>query len=170
MSNVSAKNLSLTFDDGLDPGKNSQARLVNDQLLQELRDNHLQAMVFPTVSLIGGKAGLDIIKTGSDAGHYVGNHSATRQGLSAQNISLDFFIADVLKADAIFRTLCGWLPLLRFPYLQEGDTPEKRDGFRQWMRIHGYRPASVSIETVIGNTTCGFLNCLSQIRRKKSMT
>jgi hypothetical protein len=39
------------------------------------------------------------------------------------------------------------MPLLRFPYLKEGDTQDKRDGMRDWMREHGYKPAPVSIDT-----------------------
>src|SRR6185369_7925688 len=31
--------------------------------------------------------------------------------------------------------------------LKEGDTAAKRDGMREWMRAHGYRPAPVSIDT-----------------------
>lgn len=26
------------------------------------------------------------------------------------------------------------------PFLKDGDTAEKRDGVREWMRAHGYRP------------------------------
>jgi peptidoglycan-N-acetylglucosamine deacetylase len=120
---------------------------INDQILQALQNHQIKAMVFPAVSLIGGIAGLGIIKAWSNAGHFIGNHSATHQGLSNKHVTLDFFITDVMKADVMFSTLDGWLPLLRFPYLQEGDTPAKRDGMRQWLRTHGYRPAPVSIET-----------------------
>jgi peptidoglycan/xylan/chitin deacetylase (PgdA/CDA1 family) len=84
----------------------------------------------------------------STAGQFVGNHSASHQSLATPNMTLNAFIADVLRADTAFRSLKTWLPLLRFPYLQEGETREKRDGMRRWLHEHNYRPAPVSIETV----------------------
>jgi peptidoglycan-N-acetylglucosamine deacetylase len=37
--------------------------------------------------------------------------------------------------------------MLRFPYLKEGDTAEKRDELRRWMTERGYAHAHVSIDT-----------------------
>jgi peptidoglycan-N-acetylglucosamine deacetylase len=39
------------------------------------------------------------------------------------------------------------VPMLRFPYLKEGETKEKRDGMRTWMVKNGYTSAPVSIDT-----------------------
>ena len=48
------------------------------------------------------------------------------------------------------RQLPTWVPMLRFPYLKEGDTRDKRDGMREWLRDHGYRAAPVSIDSSDG--------------------
>jgi len=62
-------------------------------------------------------------------------------------MTLEEFIVDVEAADTALRRLPTWQPMLRFPFLKEGDTAAKRDGMRAWMRSHAYRPAPVSIDT-----------------------
>ena len=91
--------------------------------------------------------GLPLIEEWAAAGHGVGNHTAGHLNLSSPQVTLSRFIADVERADAALRELPTFMPLLRFPYLKEGDTLDKRDGMRQWMREHQYRVAPVSIDT-----------------------
>lgn len=76
----------------------------------------------------------------------IGNHTASHRSLAAPEVSLDGFIADVETADDALRGLSTFVPMLRFPYLKEGDTLAKRDGMRAWMKRRGYRPAPVSID------------------------
>lgn len=103
-------------------------------------------MVFPSLARTGGDRGLGLIMDCAKAGHTVGNHTATHRSLAAAEITLNDFIADVKIADAALRHFPTWVPMLRFPYLKEGNTLEKRDGFRSWMNSNGYRPAPVSID------------------------
>ena len=140
------RTLSLTFDDGLNPGTQPNAEILNAQMLSALRSAGVISMVFPTLKSAGSERGLELIKAWSAAGHAVGNHTATHRSLAAPEVSLADFISDVSAADAVLRQLPTWVPMLRFPYLKEGDTLEKRDGMRAWMRSHGYRPACVSID------------------------
>jgi len=147
---AAAQVIGLTFDDGLDPARNTRAAAWNARILQALDQEQLHAIVFPSLSHIGGEAGLALIEQWSAAGHGVGNHTARHRSLSSSRVTLPSFIADVEKADEALHDLPTWLPMLRFPYLKEGDTATKRDGMRQWMREHGYRAAPVSIDTSDG--------------------
>jgi peptidoglycan/xylan/chitin deacetylase (PgdA/CDA1 family) len=104
-------------------------------------------MVFPSLKHIGGTAGLPLIEHWAAAGHAVGNHTATHRSLAANDVSLQEFIDDVQRADEALHGLPTWVPMLRFPYLKEGDSLDKRDGMRAWMGEHGYRSAPVSIDT-----------------------
>ena len=141
-----AQMLSLTFDDGLNPDKQAQAQIWNQQIINALKDSGITAMVFPSLARTGGDRGLNLIMDWSKAGHAVGNHTATHRSLAAVEMTLDDFVADVKMADAALRPFPTWVPMLRFPYLKEGDTLEMRDGFRSWMISNGYRPAPVSID------------------------
>jgi peptidoglycan/xylan/chitin deacetylase (PgdA/CDA1 family) len=142
-----AQVIGLTFDDGLDPARNAKASAWNARILHALETQQLHAIVFPALSYIGGDAGMTLIEQWAAAGHGVGNHTARHRSLSSAKVSLESFIADVQRADEALHELPTFMPLLRFPYLKEGDTRDKRDGMRQWMREHGYRAAPVSIDT-----------------------
>lgn len=141
-----AQTLSLTFDDGLNPDTQVHAQVWNEEILSSLKDAGITAMVFPSLARIGGNKGMELIMDWAKAGHAVGNHTSTHRSLASAQLTLADFIADVEEADAALRHVPTWLPMLRFPYLKEGDTLEKRDGIRSWMRSNGYKPASVSID------------------------
>jgi len=147
---AAAQVIGLTFEDGFDPTHNAKAASLNARILHALEKQQLHAIVFPSPSLIGGDAGLALIAQWSAAGHGVGNHTARQRSLSSKKVTLESFINDVQQADEALHDLPTWLPMLRFPYLKEGDTRDKRDGMRRWMREHGYRTAPVSIDTSDG--------------------
>jgi peptidoglycan-N-acetylglucosamine deacetylase len=143
---VAAQVIGLTFDDGFD-ARNPRSERWNTRILNALEKQQLHAIVFPALKHIGGEAGLPLIEQWAAAGHGVGNLTVERRNLSSKVVTLEQFIADVQRADEALRHLPTWTPLLRFPYLKEGDTRDKRDGMRQWLRDNGYRAAPVSIDT-----------------------
>lgn len=142
-----AQTLALTFDDGLDPGKEKQAQRWNDELLGGLKSAGITAMFFPAVSKVGAQEGQALVEAWAAAGHAVGNHTSRHRNLNSKRLALQEFLDDVKAADAQYRGLRTWAPMLRFPYLKEGDTAEKRDGVRAWLRANGYKAAPVSIDT-----------------------
>jgi peptidoglycan-N-acetylglucosamine deacetylase len=143
---AAAQTLSLTFDDGLNPTTQQRARLWNDQIIAGLKGEGVTAMVFPSLSRIGGEAGIELIRAWAQAGHNVGNHTSKHRSLSSPKVTLDDFISDVVEGDAALSGIPGFVPMIRFPFLKEGDSIEKRDGFRRWMTTNGYKPAAVSID------------------------
>jgi peptidoglycan-N-acetylglucosamine deacetylase len=141
-----ARSVSFTFDDGLNPDVEPNAREWNAQLLGHLSTAGVTAMVFPTLVRTGEGEGKELIRQWAAAGHAVGNHTARHRSLANASLSLGEFIDDVKVADKAYRDLPTWRPMLRFPYLKEGDTAEKRDGIRDWMRRNGYSAAPVSVD------------------------
>ncbi|WP_129530327.1 polysaccharide deacetylase family protein [Achromobacter agilis] len=142
----SARTLALTFDDGFNPGKQPEAAQWNAQMLAALRGHGINAALFPTLARMGAAGGLELVEAWGRAGHLIGNHTASHRSLADPKVSLDWFIADVRTADEAFKGLAGFGPMLRFPYLKEGDTQAKRDGMREWMARNDYRSAPVSID------------------------
>jgi peptidoglycan/xylan/chitin deacetylase (PgdA/CDA1 family) len=143
---ATAQQLSLTFDDGLNPATEPHAAQWNAAILAGLDEAGLTAMAFPSLARTGEGSGLALIRHWADAGHAIGNHTASHRSLSSRSITLAEFIADVQRADAVFSDYPNWVPLLRFPYLKEGNSAERRDGMRAWMQANSYRPAPVSID------------------------
>jgi peptidoglycan-N-acetylglucosamine deacetylase len=142
-----AQRVALTFDDGLDPAKQPAAFAWNGALLAHLRQARVHAMIFPALVRIGGQPGIDLVRAWGEEGHAVGNHTASHRSLSSSRTALPDFIADVEGAHAALAAIPGFRPMLRFPFLKEGDTPQKRDGMRNWMRSNGYQSAPVSIDS-----------------------
>ena len=144
---ASAQTLALTFDDGLNPETESRAQEWNAQILAHMKAASVPAMVFPALAGTGRGEGINLIRAWSQAGHRIGNHTSRHRNLGSARVTLADFIEDVKEAEAVFSAMPGWTPMLRFPYLKEGETAEKRDGMRAWMRANGYKPAPVSIDT-----------------------
>lgn len=141
-----AKSLAFSFDDGLNPALNPQAATINQTILNTLGSNQLHAIIFPAISKIGDYAGLKLVAEWGKQGHLIGNHTCSHQNLNAPQITVTQFIVDIEKAEAILKPLPGWTPRLRFPYLKEGDSVQKRDGVRHWLRQHHYQSGAVSID------------------------
>ncbi len=139
--------IALSFDDGLDPRSNAHAAEWNEQILAALASAKVQSILFAAGRNVDSPEGLDLVRAWGSAGHEIGNHSYSHANLGAHATQLSDFIADVARNDALLRTLPGWVPRFRFPYLKEGDTAEKRDGFRAWLQRHHYRSGEVSIDT-----------------------
>ena len=86
-----------------------------------------------------------VLREWRQAGLPLGNHTWSHMNLN-QN-SLADWEADVLKDEPILQSYMGtqdwhWF---RFPFLAEGDTPEKREGARKFLAEHGYKIAGVTM-------------------------
>jgi peptidoglycan/xylan/chitin deacetylase (PgdA/CDA1 family) len=105
----------------------------------------------PTYGFVNGK-GLDdspdnaeVLRLWRAAGHPLANHTFSHMDLHAN--TPEAFEQDIVANEATLRTYMGdqdwhWL---RFPYLREGDTLEKRSGVASFLKERGYRVAQVTI-------------------------
>jgi len=143
---LQAQTLSLSFDDGLDPRQQPQASAWNAALLSALAQAKLKAILLPAGKRVNSPAGLAMVRAWGEAGHAIGNHTYSHNNLGDPATTLQAFEADVLKNEVLLASLPGWTKRLRFPYLKEGETQAKRDGFRAWLREHRYSAAPVSID------------------------
>ena len=71
----------------------------------------------------------------------------THPDLNSAKLPLAQYQQEILECDRIIRTLPGYPTWFRYPFLREGNTPEKRDGMRAFLKQHGYRNAYVSLDT-----------------------
>jgi len=147
---VHAQSVALTFDDGpnLNPTPLMSPEQRNQALLNALAKHHVQAALFVTANNGANReAGYALAKAWGTAGHAIGNHTMSHPDLHSQHISLLQYQQEILDCDAIIRTLPGYQKWFRFTYLREGNTPEKRDGMRQFLQQQAYRNAYVSLDT-----------------------
>ncbi|MDA0696240.1 MAG: polysaccharide deacetylase family protein [Proteobacteria bacterium] len=141
-----AKQLALSFDDGVNPDLNSQAVQINQQILQQLKQHQLKSIIYPSVIKIGDYAGLKLVAEWGKQGHQIGNHSELHLNLNKDHISSQQYIAGIQRAEQVFRPLTGWTARYRFPFLKEGNTLEKRDRVAAYLKRHHYQSGAVSID------------------------
>ena len=148
--NAQAQSVALTFDDGprlaSTPLMSPQQR--NDALLATLAKHRIQAALFVTANNGADRpAGLALARAWGAAGHSIGNHTMSHLDLHGTAVTLAQYETEILACDVIIRDLPGYQKWFRYTYLREGNTPEKRDGMRTFLRDHGYRNAYVSLDT-----------------------
>jgi peptidoglycan/xylan/chitin deacetylase (PgdA/CDA1 family) len=141
-----AQRLALSFDDGYDPDRLSDARSLNHQLLKALKDNQIKSILFATGSRVDSQEGMNLVGQWLELGHQVGNHSYSHLNLHEEQVSLDRYLSDIERNEEVLARLPSWTRRYRFPYLKEGHTEARRDGVRQWLSAHGYGPGAVSID------------------------
>ncbi len=147
---ASAQTVALTFDDGPQlkamPLMAPQAR--NAALLAALAKHHVKSALFVTLGNGADRPeGLALAKAWGEAGHAIGNHTVTHLDLNAQATTLKQYEDEILACDGAIRPLPGFRPWFRFTFLREGNTPEKRDGMKGFLKSKGMRNAYVSLDT-----------------------
>jgi len=141
-----AKSIALSFDDGLDPRNQPMASPWNSSILEALSKAQVKSILFPAGKRIDSPVGLNLVRDWGKAGHAVANHTYSHFNFCSEQVTLEQFIADTKKNETLLKKMPGWTKRLRFPYLKEGETISKRDGFRNWLTNHGYRSGAVSID------------------------
>ncbi len=147
---LTAQSVALTFDDGpriaVTPLMTPAAR--NQALLDHLAKTGVPGALF--VTLHNGAdtpEGLSLLKAWGAAGHRIGNHTVTHPDLNAASVSLAAYQAELAACDKVIATVPGYRPWFRFTFLREGNTPEKRDGMRAFLKAKGWRNAYVTLDT-----------------------
>lgn len=143
-----AQSVAFTFDDGPHvsdtPRMNAQQR--NQAMLDALAKHRVRAALFVTAGNgANTEAGLTLARAWGKAGHAIGNHTMTHPDL--HKVPLEAYQREMLDCDRIISNLPGYQKWFRFTFLREGNTPEKLDGMRGFLKQQGYRNAYVSLDT-----------------------
>jgi peptidoglycan-N-acetylglucosamine deacetylase len=120
---------------------------IGRKLIHAMKDAHLP----PVYGFVNG-AGLErepqsaaMLKDWRDAGLQLGNHTWSHMNLNTAAPA--DWEADLLKNEPVLQKYeqSGDWHWLRFPFLAEGNTPEKRTEARKFLSAHGYRIAGVTM-------------------------
>jgi len=165
-SMATAEPVAITFDDlplnGEPAPGVTQAGVVEQVLpiLQRFGLQHVYGFV-NAQKLEGSADGAAALRAWVAGGHSVGNH--TYAHLDLHKASPDDFLREVRADEPVLELLDasgGW-HWLRYPYLREGDTVEKRHQVRAALKDRGYRIAQVTLdfEDYLWNTP--YARCLA---------
>jgi hypothetical protein len=118
----------------------------NARLLRALKEHGgVKAALFVVGSNIDNEGGRRIVRSWSDAGHLIGNHTWSHRML-AEGTDEKTFEADILRCEQAISSVPGFRKYFRFPALKEGSTAEQRDNVRAFLKDKGYRNGHVTID------------------------
>ncbi|MFT5769923.1 MAG: peptidoglycan/xylan/chitin deacetylase (PgdA/CDA1 family), partial [Lysobacterales bacterium] len=143
------RRIALTFDDA--PRADSAYFSGEERsrlLIESLRKADSPPVIFFSTSRgidgADGARGDARMRSYQDAGHFIGNHTHSHPRISS--IGVDAYIEDIKKAHNLLSKYENFIPLFRFPYLDEGRDIETRDRLRLALEELGYRNGYVTID------------------------
>lgn len=140
--------VSITMDDfalGETPKLTAVER--NRRTLDALRErSNLKAALFVTGKYVDNETGKRLLAEWDREGHTIANHSYSHLYYNSAKTDFETFSKDILRGEAVIREFPRFRKLFRFPYLKEGETPEKRDLLRRFLKEQGYRVGHVTID------------------------
>ena len=138
--------MAITIDDfNLFRASQTVAEERNRALLNALRaHSNLKAAAFVAGRNIDSEIGKSIVREWGTAGHLIANHTYSHWEYSSREF--DEYARDVLRCETLIKDVPGFTKLFRFPLLKEGNTLERRDKMRGFLKQHGYRMGYVTID------------------------
>jgi peptidoglycan-N-acetylglucosamine deacetylase len=142
--------IAFTFDDlpSHGPLPQGETRLqIAQSILDTLKNDHMP----PTYGFVNGvhlttdPSTADVLKAWTAAGQPLGNHTYSHPNLAG--MTAEAFEQEIEKNEPILKQYAGdsdwhWL---RFPFLSEGETLDKRHAVRTWLTAHNYKIAEVNM-------------------------
>jgi peptidoglycan/xylan/chitin deacetylase (PgdA/CDA1 family) len=162
--------VALTFDDlplnGTQPAAMSQSQMARDTLAV-LQKHHVP----PSYGFINARGlennpdGALVLQLWVKAGHPLANH--TYSHLNLDRNSAEDFTREILRNEPVLELLMPpggrhdfhWL---RYPYLHEGDTLDKRRAVRAFLADHHYRVAETTLDYEDYAWNSAYARCLDQ--------
>jgi peptidoglycan-N-acetylglucosamine deacetylase len=140
--------VAVTIDDpSVELGSYMHWREANRRILSALHERGVQAALFVCGRRVDQPDGPKLLQEFNDAGHRICNHSYSHFDFNSPQTTYRLFVADFERDEPIVAPFSNRTKLFRYPFLKEGDTAEKRDGFRAFLKQRGYRVGQVTIDT-----------------------
>jgi peptidoglycan/xylan/chitin deacetylase (PgdA/CDA1 family) len=105
---------------------------------------------------------LQVLKEWKVAGFPLGNHTYSHPNLN--QLSVEAYEKEIADGEPVLRQVMGnedwhWF---RYPFLAEGDTPEKRRAIRDYLKQHGYRVAEVTLSFADYDYNDPYARCMAK--------
>lgn len=112
-----------------------------------LKNKNVKAGLFFIGAYLDNPTGKSILNKWDKEGHYIMNHTYSHLHYDDSTISFSKYSQDFLKCDSLLNSSKNYKKIFRYPFLEEGNTIEKRAAMREFMQNHNYKPGYVSIPT-----------------------
>lgn len=143
---LNAASVSVTIDDfNVHEETLVDARNRSQKILSALKKHKAKSALFVVGKYIQNSADETLLLNWQKDGHLIGNHTFSHKPYNSR-MSLEEETSEILKCEVILKKNSGFEKYFRFPMLAEGDISEKRDQLRSWLKLQGYKIASVTID------------------------
>lgn len=123
-------------------------RKRNRAILEALYDHfNLKSALFACGERVDSDLGKKILRAWDEGGHIIGNHTYSHFYYHSEEINAETYVQDILRGESIIKEFSHFEKLFRFPFLKEGDTAEKRDRVRDFLKKQGYSIGYVTMDT-----------------------
>jgi peptidoglycan/xylan/chitin deacetylase (PgdA/CDA1 family) len=140
--------ISITMDDVNYLRGQLYTGFQRDSMLRDvLRKKNVKAGMFFIGKYLESNEGKNLMRQWDAEGHLILNHTYTHSHYNDDAITYDAFSEDVLKCDVLLKECKNYKKIFRFPYLEEGNTQEKRDAMRSFLKKQNYKSGYVSVMT-----------------------
>ena len=138
--------VAITMDDFNLFGETDAEKVENSQsILAALRAHeNLKIVAFICGHFVDSAPGKRVLQDWNDAGHSIANHTYSHWYYHTH--SVEEFEADILRCEEIIKNYPRFTRFFRFPMLKEGDTVERRDKCRAFLKERGYKTGHVTID------------------------
>lgn len=146
---VNAQDMALTFDDL--PAHNAlPAGTTRLAVIARIAAALSEAGAPPSYGFINASSAGEaenarVLELWRASGNRFGNHTWSHINLA--ETSVETYIDQITRNEPVLATLspdADWR-WFRYPYLSEGETPEKRAAVREWLSAHHYKVASATL-------------------------
>jgi peptidoglycan/xylan/chitin deacetylase (PgdA/CDA1 family) len=139
--------IAVTMDDPATTlGPNLSWKDANRALLDTLEKWNLKIALFVCGMRIDSPAGKELLGQWDEAGHLICNHSHSHLDFNSPKTTYDDFVVDFDRNEPLIKPYRRFTRLFRYPSLKEGDTADKRDRFRDFLKQKGYAVGHVTVD------------------------
>jgi len=141
-----APQLAITIDDfNFFRATRAVADKRNRALLAALRaHSNLKTAAFICGRNIDSEMGKSLVNDWAKEGHVIANHTYSHWHYPGH--SFEEFAQDLLRGELLIKDFPGFQKFFRFPMLKEGDTADRRDRMRAFLKRQGYRIGHVTVD------------------------
>jgi peptidoglycan-N-acetylglucosamine deacetylase len=138
--------VSITMDDFDLFGDTDAEKEANSREILAALGSHsnLKAAAFICGRRVDSETGKRILQAWNNAGHLIANHTYSHWHYHRRGV--EEFEADILRCEELIKSYPRFTKLFRFPMLKEGDTVERRDKLRAFLKERGYKMGYVTID------------------------
>ncbi|HKQ74851.1 MAG TPA: polysaccharide deacetylase family protein [Blastocatellia bacterium] len=138
--------VAITMDDFGLFGETDAEKVANSREILAALASHssLKAAAFICGRRVDSEAGQRVLQAWDDAGHLIANHTYSHWYYHRRGV--EEFEADILRCEELIKSYPRFTKLFRFPMLKEGDTVERRDKLRAFLKERGYKMGYVTID------------------------